>query len=159
MFFIADLIVEQAIRSAIKKHLLHLVGILFPHINDDAWSNSLQLQNHSVISFLHGYLFPFVVLKRWGVTIHLLPLEIMLPVACINIIICWYVWVNHTLVAMATIVITLCVLSDVPVPTPWWPWEQLLVCFVYFVNCYYWGRLCALWYEVWSWRNSWVLSL
>jgi hypothetical protein len=31
--------VEQAIRSAIKKiHLLHLVGILFPHIIDDARS-------------------------------------------------------------------------------------------------------------------------
>ena len=30
-------------RSAIKKHLLHLVGILFPHINDDARSKSLQM--------------------------------------------------------------------------------------------------------------------
>jgi hypothetical protein len=26
-----------------KKHLLHLVGILFPHINDDARSISLQI--------------------------------------------------------------------------------------------------------------------
>jgi hypothetical protein len=26
--------VEQAIRSAIKNHLLHLVGILFPHTNN-----------------------------------------------------------------------------------------------------------------------------
>jgi hypothetical protein len=26
-----------------KKHLLHLVGILFPHINDDAQSKSLQI--------------------------------------------------------------------------------------------------------------------
>jgi hypothetical protein len=26
-----------------KKHLLHLVGILFPHINDDARSKSLQM--------------------------------------------------------------------------------------------------------------------
>jgi hypothetical protein len=26
-----------------KKHLLHLVGILFPHINDDALSKSLQI--------------------------------------------------------------------------------------------------------------------
>jgi len=25
-----------------KYHLLHLVGVLFPHINDDAWSKSLQ---------------------------------------------------------------------------------------------------------------------
>ena len=25
-----------------KNHLLHLVGILFPHINDDAWSKSHQ---------------------------------------------------------------------------------------------------------------------
>jgi hypothetical protein len=25
-----------------KNHLLHLVGILFPHINDDARSDSLQ---------------------------------------------------------------------------------------------------------------------
>jgi len=33
--------VEQAIRSAIKP-LLHLVGILFPHINDDARSKSHQ---------------------------------------------------------------------------------------------------------------------
>jgi hypothetical protein len=36
--------VEQAIRSAIKKHLLHLVGILFAQINDDARSKSLQMQ-------------------------------------------------------------------------------------------------------------------
>jgi hypothetical protein len=35
--------VEQARRSAIKIHLLHLVGILFPHINDDAQSKSLQI--------------------------------------------------------------------------------------------------------------------
>ena len=26
-----------------KNHLLHLVGILFPHINNDAWSKSLQM--------------------------------------------------------------------------------------------------------------------
>ena len=32
-----------------KKHLLHLVGILFPHINDDARSKSLQM---------YRYLFP-----------------------------------------------------------------------------------------------------
>jgi hypothetical protein len=30
--------VEQGIRSAMKTHLLHLVGILFPHIIDDARS-------------------------------------------------------------------------------------------------------------------------
>jgi hypothetical protein len=35
---------EQAIRSAIKKHPLYLVGILFPHINDDGRSKSLQFQ-------------------------------------------------------------------------------------------------------------------
>jgi hypothetical protein len=34
--------VEQAIRSAIKIHLLHLVGILFPHIIDDARSKPHQ---------------------------------------------------------------------------------------------------------------------
>jgi hypothetical protein len=28
-----------------KKHLLHLVGVLFPHINDDAQSKSLQIWN------------------------------------------------------------------------------------------------------------------
>ena len=28
-----------------KKHLLHLVGILFPHINDDARSKSLQIMS------------------------------------------------------------------------------------------------------------------
>jgi hypothetical protein len=38
--------VVGAIRSAIKKHLLHLVGILFPHINDDARSKSLQIIFH-----------------------------------------------------------------------------------------------------------------
>jgi hypothetical protein len=26
-----------------KNHLLHLIGILFPHINDDTWSKSLQM--------------------------------------------------------------------------------------------------------------------
>jgi hypothetical protein len=36
--------VEQAIRSAIKTHLLHLVGILFPHIIDDARSKSHRIQ-------------------------------------------------------------------------------------------------------------------
>ena len=35
--------VEQAIRSAIKIHLLHLVGILFPHIIDDAQSKPHQI--------------------------------------------------------------------------------------------------------------------
>jgi hypothetical protein len=34
--------VEQAIRSAIKTHLLHLVGILFPHIIDDVRSKPHQ---------------------------------------------------------------------------------------------------------------------
>jgi hypothetical protein len=33
-----------------KKHLLQLVGILFPHINDDARSKSLQI---SFISLLY----------------------------------------------------------------------------------------------------------
>jgi hypothetical protein len=27
-----------------KNHLLHLVGILFPHIDDDAWSKSHQMK-------------------------------------------------------------------------------------------------------------------
>jgi hypothetical protein len=35
--------VEQAIRSAIKILLLHLVGILFPHIIKDAWSKPHQI--------------------------------------------------------------------------------------------------------------------
>ena len=38
-------VVEQAIRSAIKIHLLHLVGILFPHIIDDARSKPHQSVN------------------------------------------------------------------------------------------------------------------
>jgi hypothetical protein len=38
--------VEQAIRSAIKIHLLHLVGILFPHNIDDARSKPHQM--HSI---------------------------------------------------------------------------------------------------------------
>jgi hypothetical protein len=33
----------QAIRSAIKIHLLHLVGILFPHIIDNARSKPHQI--------------------------------------------------------------------------------------------------------------------
>jgi hypothetical protein len=35
--------VEQAIRSAIKAHLLHLVGVLFPHIIDNARSKPHQI--------------------------------------------------------------------------------------------------------------------
>jgi hypothetical protein len=35
--------VEQAIISAIKIHLLHLVGILFPHNIDDARSKPHQI--------------------------------------------------------------------------------------------------------------------
>jgi hypothetical protein len=34
--------IKQAVRSAIKIHLLHLVGILFPHIIDNAWSKPHQ---------------------------------------------------------------------------------------------------------------------
>ena len=33
---------EKVIRRCNKCHLLHLVGVLFPHINDDAQSKSLQ---------------------------------------------------------------------------------------------------------------------
>jgi uncharacterized membrane protein len=29
--------------SVVINHLLHLVGILFPHIKDDAWSKSQQI--------------------------------------------------------------------------------------------------------------------
>jgi hypothetical protein len=44
--------VEQAIRSAIKIHLLHLVGILFPHIIDDARSKPHQSFNNFNLLFL-----------------------------------------------------------------------------------------------------------
>jgi hypothetical protein len=37
--------VEQAIRSAIKIHLLHLVGILFQHIIDDARAKPHQMED------------------------------------------------------------------------------------------------------------------
>jgi hypothetical protein len=40
--------VEQAIRSAIKIHVLHLVGILFPHIIEDARSKPQQTINRRV---------------------------------------------------------------------------------------------------------------
>jgi len=47
MIFIADFIAcSTCFRSnkiCNEYHLLHLVGILFPHINDDAWSESLQI--------------------------------------------------------------------------------------------------------------------
>ena len=36
-----------------KYHLLHLVGILFPHINDDARSESLQICNSLYVPLLH----------------------------------------------------------------------------------------------------------
>jgi hypothetical protein len=39
-----------AIRSAIKIHLLHLVGILFPHIIDDARSKPHQISRHLIDS-------------------------------------------------------------------------------------------------------------
>jgi len=35
--------VEQTISSAVKTNLLHLLGLLFPHINDDARSNKHQV--------------------------------------------------------------------------------------------------------------------
>jgi hypothetical protein len=47
--------VEQAIRSAIKIHLLHLVGILFPHIIDDARS-----KRHQVLIFITVYMVVFL---------------------------------------------------------------------------------------------------
>jgi hypothetical protein len=31
-----------------KHHLLHLIGILFPHINEDAWSKSHQIHSHYI---------------------------------------------------------------------------------------------------------------
>jgi hypothetical protein len=48
--------VEQAIRSAIKIHLLHLVGILFPHNIDDARSKPHE-RNQVNIKLSHIYLF------------------------------------------------------------------------------------------------------
>jgi hypothetical protein len=36
-----------------KNHLLHLVGILFPHINDDARSKSHQTELHLLVSSRH----------------------------------------------------------------------------------------------------------
>jgi hypothetical protein len=35
-----------------KKHLLHVVGILFPHINDDAQSKSLQIYELDSITMI-----------------------------------------------------------------------------------------------------------
>jgi hypothetical protein len=51
--------VEQAIRSAIKIHLLHLVGILFPHIIDDAGQSHIKLAKFmkkviNTAMFMHG---------------------------------------------------------------------------------------------------------
>ena len=57
-FFVVYSLVEQAIRSAIKKPLLHLVGFLFPHINDDARSKSHQIYNILILSLYtvsHGH--------------------------------------------------------------------------------------------------------
>jgi hypothetical protein len=44
--------VEQAIRSAIKIHLLHLFGVLFPHIIDDA---RLKPHHISMIQYIRIY--------------------------------------------------------------------------------------------------------
>jgi hypothetical protein len=38
-----------------KKHLFHLVGILFPHINDDARSKSLQIHHKYMYSVYKYY--------------------------------------------------------------------------------------------------------
>jgi len=35
--------------NALIAPLLHLVGILFPHINDDAWSKSHQIWIHMLM--------------------------------------------------------------------------------------------------------------
>ena len=35
-----------------KNHLLHLVGVLFPHINDDARSKSLQMPSRVVYNYM-----------------------------------------------------------------------------------------------------------
>ena len=39
-----------------KNHLLYLVGILFPHINDDAWSKPHQMQ-HWYLLFVQMFFF------------------------------------------------------------------------------------------------------
>ena len=39
-----------------KNHLLHLVGILFPHINEDARSKSHQIQKYSFVLHRRQYL-------------------------------------------------------------------------------------------------------
>jgi len=57
----------------------------------------------------------------------------MLPGTCIYIVICWYERLNHKLVAMAIVVID-CVFSVRYQFLHWWPWEQLLVSFVFFVK-------------------------
>jgi len=35
--------------------MLHLVGILYPHINDDAWSKSLQIQSLLIFTTGDGF--------------------------------------------------------------------------------------------------------
>jgi hypothetical protein len=48
------------LRSAIKIHLLHLVGILFPHIMDDARSKPHQIY---VGSFVRYFVFCQILMK------------------------------------------------------------------------------------------------
>jgi len=44
---------------------LHLVGILFPHINDDAWSKSHQTYLSLLQINVHLKIHHFLVTKLW----------------------------------------------------------------------------------------------
>jgi hypothetical protein len=57
--------VEQAIRSAVKTHLLHLVGILFPYNIDDARSKPHQIiyNVNYFTNYCHKYVITLVTLQ------------------------------------------------------------------------------------------------
>jgi len=45
-----------------KNHLLHLVGILFPHINDDAWSKPHPISEYSLRGLFNNEYYNFYTL-------------------------------------------------------------------------------------------------
>ena len=68
-----------------KNHLLHLVGILFPHINEDARSKSLQMGLHSLRDVLVDPVRVYLpVVYSWLRSAWCVSKSYDIPLCCIN---------------------------------------------------------------------------
>ena len=88
-----------------KNHLLHLVGILFPHNNDDARSKSHQINFYIIFTMGHMWPLPSRFLKQNLVGISMYSLSVVYIYHFI--LFCWYfVLFNYGLRAVSSIINT-----------------------------------------------------